>query len=103
MLPKILQPVARQADDEQPWRSRHRSCGDDYEHRRDTALNSDNRPASIGDREADVERGNQYQTEGVDRRRIEPPEGERRGGLDSPEDKSPDSGCTHRLLGCSER
>ena len=43
------------------------------------------------------------ETECVDRRCIEPSEGEWRGGLDYPEDESPHSRRTHRLLCCSER
>jgi hypothetical protein len=60
MLPKIFQPVTRQANDQQPWRSRHGSRGDDDEDRGDTALNSDYAPASIGYREADVHRRDRY-------------------------------------------
>src|SRR5215211_6601290 len=78
VLPKILEPVAREAEDDQPRESRDGRGGDDHEDRCDIQLEGDNDPASIGDGEADVDRRDQYQTEGVDRRRIEPPESERR-------------------------
>ena len=83
VLPEILEPVARKADNEQPWRFRDGRGSDEDEDRCDVRLDGDNEPASIGNREADVDRRDQDQTEGVDRRRIEPPEGERRGCLDS--------------------
>jgi hypothetical protein len=84
VLPQILEPVAGKAEDERPWRSRDGRGSDYDEDRCDIGLERDNDPASIGNREADVDRRDQYQTEGVDRRRIQPPEGGRRSRLDPP-------------------
>ena len=77
MLPEVLESVAREADDEQPWRFRDGRGSDEDEDRSDVRLEGDHDPASIGNREADVDRRDQNQTEGVHGCRIEPPEGER--------------------------
>jgi hypothetical protein len=87
--PEILEPVARQAENEQPWRLRDGRGGDDDEDRCDICLEGDNEPTSIGNREADVDGRDQYQTQGVHGRRIEPPKGERRRCLDSTPDEPP--------------
>ena len=52
---------------------------------RDPGLNGDNGPSSVSDGEADVDRRDQGQREPVDGRRIKPPEGQRRRGLNGPE------------------
>ena len=92
-----------------PWPARPRTSshgdrghgrrGDDDEDRSDGALDGDHRRASIGDREADVDRRDQYEPERVDRSRIEPPERERRRRLDCSPDESPHDGRTQRRLG----
>src|SRR6266540_1833186 len=50
VLPKILEPVAGKAEDEQPWRSRDGRGRDDDEDRCHIGLEGDHDPASIGDR-----------------------------------------------------
>src|SRR5437660_1141684 len=68
VLPEVLEPVAGQAEDEQPRRCRNGRRGEDDEDRGDADLDSDHDRPSVGDREADVDRGDQYETEGVDGR-----------------------------------
>ena len=70
-------------------------CSDDYEHRCDVRLDGDDEPTSVGDREADVDGHDQCETERVHRRRIEPPEDERRRCLDSAPDDPPDDRPAH--------
>ena len=95
VLPEILEPVARKADNEQPWRFGYGRGSDEDEDRCDVRLDGDNEPASIGNGEADVDRRDQGQTEGVHRRRIEPPEGERGGCLKDSEDDPPHRRPSH--------
>jgi hypothetical protein len=52
VLPKILEPVAGKAEDEQPWRFRDGRGSDYDEDHCDIRLEGDNDPASIGNREA---------------------------------------------------
>jgi hypothetical protein len=89
VLPEILEPVARKAKDEQPWRLRDGRGSDDDEDRCDICLEGDDEPTSIGNREADVNRRDQHQPEGVHGCGIEPPKGERRRCLDSAPDEPP--------------
>jgi hypothetical protein len=98
VLPKVLEPVTGEAEDEQPWRSRDGSRGEDDECRSDTDLDGDYGAAPVGDREAYVDRGDEYETEGVDRRRIKPPEGEWRRRLERSEHDAPEGGRAHRLI-----
>jgi hypothetical protein len=77
VLPEILEPMARQSEDEQPGRFRDGGGSYQDEHCREACLEADYDPAPIGDREADVDRRDEYQTEGVNRGGVEPPEGER--------------------------
>src|SRR5437588_5724138 len=98
VLPEVLEPVAVEAEDEQSRRSRDGRRGEDDEGRSDADLDGDHGGASVGDREADVDRGDEYETEGVDRRRIKPPEGEWRRRLERSEHDAPEGGRAHRLL-----
>jgi hypothetical protein len=98
VLPEVFEPVAGEAEDEQPWRSRDGRRGEDDEGRSETDLDGDHGGAPVGDREADVDRGDQYETEGVDRRRIKPPEGEWRRRLERSEHDAPEGWRADRLL-----
>ena len=49
MLPKVLEPVARKADDKQPRCAGDRCGGDDEERAGDAAFDGENDPASVGD------------------------------------------------------
>src|SRR5205807_7859642 len=89
VLPEVLEPVGGEAEHEQPWRSGDRRRGDDDEGSSDAALNGDHGGPSIGDREADVHGSDQREAEGVHGRRIEPPEGQRRRGLEGAPHESP--------------
>src|SRR3954464_6657295 len=89
VLPHVLEAVAGQAGDDQPGRSGHRGRGDDHEGRRDGRLDGEDVPAAVGDGEADVDRGDQGEPEGVDGPGVQPEEGERGGGLDNAEDDAP--------------
>jgi hypothetical protein len=71
------------------WRFRNGRGGNQDKDRCDIRLEGDYDPASIGDREADVDRRDQCQAEGVDGGRIEPPQGERGRCLESSEDEPP--------------
>ena len=58
-------------------------------------LNGDHEPTPVGDRETDVDGRDQYETEGVHRCWIEPPEHEWRRCLDSAPDDPPGDRPTH--------
>lgn len=77
VLPQVLQPMACEAHDEQPRRPGNGRGGDNDEDRRDTGLDDEHASAPVGDREADVDRRDQDETECVDRGRVKPPEGQR--------------------------
>ena len=95
---RSLSPWPGEAEDEQPRRSRDGRRGEDDEGRSDADLHGDHGGAPVGDRKADVDRGDEYETEGVDRRRIKPPEGEWRRRLERSEHDAPEGGRAHRLL-----
>ena len=59
-----------------------------------TAFDGDPGLSPVGHGEPDVDRRDQHKTEGVDRRRIEPPGGKWRRRLESAEDSSPEGGST---------
>jgi hypothetical protein len=104
VLPEVLQPVASETDDEQPWGTRDRNRGYDDEHTDDAALHCDYTPAPVSDREADVHRSDQHQTKGVNRCRIKPPESERRRRLEASKDQTPQQvGATERVLAAPMR
>ena len=97
LLPRVLDPMGREPERKEPRRSGDARRGDHHECHRDTALDDDD-PPSVGHREADVDRGDHGESEGVDGRRIEPPERERRRCLDHAHDDSPGDRRTHRRL-----
>ena len=90
VLPEILCAVSEQASNEQPGRAGHGRRRDDDEDHRDAAFDGDDPGTTVGDGEADVDGGDNDEAERVDRRRIEPPEGQWRGSLCRSGDKPPD-------------
>lgn len=54
VLPEVLQPVAGQAEDEEPRRSGDACRGEHHEYARDAALDGDDGRAAVGYSEADV-------------------------------------------------
>src|SRR5438105_1401429 len=67
VLPEVFETVASETDDDQPRCARDRRGGDDDEDGGDAAFDGENGSASVGDRETDVDRGDQNQPERVDR------------------------------------
>ena len=65
------------------------AAADENEGERHAALDSDDPHASVGHREPDIDRRDDRQAERVDRRAVEPPEDERRGGLDDADADAP--------------
>src|SRR5919109_5192288 len=90
VLPEVFEAVAGETDDEQPRCVCDRRGGDDDEHAGDTGFDGEDGSASVGDREADVDRGDHDEPERVDGRGVEPPERERCGRLRNSDDQSPD-------------
>jgi hypothetical protein len=90
VLPEVLEAVADEAGDQQPRSAG--DCGGTYENEgeRHAALDGDDLHASVGHRESDIDRGDGHQAERVDGRAVEPPEDERRGGLDDADGDAPD-------------
>ena len=76
VLPQVLDPVGDEPSDEQPRRAGDGGGGDNDERCGDTALGCDDARTAVGNGEANVHRGDQDQTERVNRGRIEPPERE---------------------------
>jgi hypothetical protein len=77
LLPSILDPVGRETRHEEPRRSGDTRRGDYHECHRDTALDGDDSPLSVGHPEADIDECDRGKSEGIDGRRIEPPEPKR--------------------------
>jgi hypothetical protein len=90
VLPEIFEAVAEEARNEQPRRAGDSRRGDNDEDGRDAALDGEDIPPPIGDSEADVHRRDQHQADGVDGRRVKPPEGEWRRGLGGAGDEPAD-------------
>jgi hypothetical protein len=64
--------------------------------KRAATLDDDDLRPSVGHREADVDRGDHGESEGIDGRRIQPPERKRRRCLDHAHDDSPGDRRAHR-------
>src|SRR3954466_7125097 len=82
VLPEVFEAMADEADDQQPRGRGDRGGGHDHEGEGHAALDGDDPHASVSDGEADVDRRYHRQTERVDGRAVQPPEHQRRGGLD---------------------
>ena len=83
VLPEALEPVAGEAEYQQPRRPDDAGCGEHHAASRDAALDGDDGPPSVRHGEADVDRCDQDQSECEAGRRVQPPEAKRRRGLDT--------------------
>jgi hypothetical protein len=93
VLPEVLDPMAGEAERQQPRRSGDARGGDHHEGGGDPGLDGDDPRPSVSHREADVDRRDQDQRESIDGRWSKPPEAERCRGLDEAEDDTPQHGC----------
>src|SRR6185436_11139248 len=82
LLPEVLETVACVAQDEDPGRSSDACGGQQDECASDGALDGDHLGSSVCHCEPDVDRCDQGEQESLDGCLVEPPEGERRRGLD---------------------
>src|SRR5207244_3376083 len=98
LLPEVLETMACVAKDEEPGRPGDARGGKQEERARDGALDGDHLRPPVCHREPDVDRCDQGQQQSLDGCLVEPPEGERRGGLDGAECQSPQNRYTYRLL-----
>src|SRR5262249_60121683 len=98
LLPKVLQAMACVAKDQEPGRSSDAHGGKQDERARDGALDGDHLGPSICHREPDVDRCDQGQEESLDGCLVEPPDSERRRGLEGADCQSPQNRDTYRLL-----
>src|SRR5439155_15505136 len=74
LLPRVLDPMGREPERKEPRRSGDARRGDHHERYGDTALNEDDPRSAVGHGEADIDKGDHGESEGIDGRRIEPPE-----------------------------
>ena len=98
VLPQVFASVGEVAGDEEPRAERDGGRGEDHEQRGDSAFGGDDVAAAVGDGEPDVDGGDQCDGQGVDARRVEPPEGERRGGVGDADDETPADGGAERQV-----
>src|SRR5690242_14929225 len=96
VLPEILEPVAEEADHQQPRRPGDTRRGEHDEDSGNDALDDDDGRPSVGHGETDVDRRDQGQPERVDGRRVEPPERHRRGGLQGADHDAPQHGLAQQ-------
>src|SRR6266480_5676786 len=66
LLPRILDPMGREPEGEQPCRTGDAGGGDDDEAHRDNALDDDDSRSPVCYSEADVDRRDQGESEGID-------------------------------------
>src|SRR6266581_9699846 len=97
LLPEVLETMACVAKNEEPGRSGDARGGKQDERASDGALDGDHLGSSVCHREPDVDRCDQGEQESLDGCLVEPPEGERRRGLDGAECQSPQNGYAYRL------
>src|SRR6266536_475483 len=86
------------AKDEEPGRSGDARGGEQDERAGDGALDGNYLGSSVCHCEPDVDRCDQGEQESLDGCLVEPPDGERRGGLDGAEYQSPQNRYRYRLL-----
>src|SRR5215203_1490056 len=79
-----------------PGRSGDAGPGQDHEPAGDRGFDRDDLAPAVRDREADVDRRDQGQRQRIDGRRVQPPEAERRRGLDDAPDHTPQHRCPQR-------
>lgn len=105
MLPEIFESVPDEADDDEPNRSCCSHRGDEYEDRSDAALGDDHLRTAVRHREADIDRGDERQSQRIDGRRVEPPERKWRSCHDYADHGTPDDRCGNpaRLGGCARQ
>jgi hypothetical protein len=77
VLPQVLQPMARQSDDQQPRRTCNCGSSHDDEDGRNATFGRDDSRAPVGNSKSDVHGRNENQAERINRRVAEPPKRER--------------------------
>src|SRR5882672_1150529 len=98
LLPEVLETVACVTQDQQPGRSGDARRGQQDERAGDAALHGDYLGSSVCHREPDVDRCDQGEQQSLDGCLVEPPQGERRRGLDGAECQPPQNRYTYRML-----
>ena len=96
LLPEVLEPVPRHAGHEKPRRFRNRGGGHHDEGEGHGAFDRDDLRPSVGDGEADVDEGDRYEPQRVNRGAIQPPEGERGCRLQEADHDPPQHGRAER-------
>src|SRR4029453_966969 len=89
-------PMAGEAEYQQPGRSGDADRGQDHEPAGDRGFDGDHPRSSVRYREPDVDRCDQGHRQRIDGRRVQPPKAERCRGLDDAPDNPPQHRCPQR-------